>query len=203
MSPHTAPTELQLDALREVANVGVGQAATALSRLLGGRRVELTVPRAVVLPVSDVPSLLGGAHVPLVAVTLAMRGELSGHLMLALAVPDARRLVGALLEGAGDGPLGATERSALAEVANILASAFLTAVSRLTGLRLLPSPPTVDEDAAHAVVGRALLRDVPGGGAALVLEARFLLPGAQGVEGQLLLITESASMDALLARLGV
>jgi chemotaxis protein CheC len=203
----SAPTELQLDALREVANVGVGQAASALARLLGGRRVSMSVPRVEVLPLREVVGLLGGPAAPLVAVSLQMCGELTGHMLLAMDDRHARALAGALLSQAprADGALlSEEERSALAEVANITGSACLSAIGKLTNLKLLPSPPALSRDAAQAVVRQALLHDLVGEARAVVLEARMLLEGLEGgLEGQLLLVPDAPSLRTLLARLGV
>jgi chemotaxis protein CheC len=203
-APLLQPTDLQLDALREVANIGCGQAANALSRLLGGQRVCLSLPRAVVVPLRELPSLVGGAEAPVVAAVLEMGGGLSGHLLMVASAEDARRLVAMLLGGAAEGAPAQLGESALAEVANILASACLNAISRLVGLTLVPSPPVLDSDVAQAVVRRALLADVKGEGRAVVLEARFQTPGQPGgAEGQLLLVPGPHALSVLLARLGV
>ena len=74
-------------------------------------------------------------------------------------------------------------QSALAEVANILASACLNAISRLVNAQLVPSPPTLQSTVARAVVQRALESDVDGAGRAVVLEARFQMAGSPGVRG--------------------
>jgi chemotaxis protein CheC len=203
-APLLQPTALQLDALCEVANIGCGQAANALSRLLGGQRVVLSVPRAVVVPLRELPSLVGGAEAPVVAAVLEMGGGLSGHMLLVASAGNAQRLVAMLLGEPAQAPLASVAESALAEAANILASACLNAISRLVGLTLVPSPPVVDSDVAQAVVRRALLADVKGEGRAVVLEARFQTPGQPGgAEGQLLLIPEPDALSVLLARLGV
>lgn len=201
MNAPTAPTELQLDALREVANVGIGQAATALSRLLGGRRVMLSVPHVALLPLREVEGLLGGAQAPLVAVSLEMTGGLRGQLLLALEEPHAQRLASALLGGTG--ALGEPGLNALREVANIAGSACLNAISHLTSLKLLPSPPLLERDVARVVVQRALAAGGAAASAVMVLEARMLLEGSPGVEGQLLIIPEAPSLRTLLSRLGV
>jgi chemotaxis protein CheC len=198
------PTESQLDALREVANIGVGQAASALSRMVGGRRVDIGVPRAMVVERAQLLELLGGEATKVVSASLGVVGDLTGQLLLVLMEPDAVRLGSVLLGKPGGGPLADDHRSAFAETANILASACLSAIGKLTGFKLMPSVPTLAEDAAGKVMDRALAGTDPGtSGKAVVLECRFSTSGSEPIEGQLLVIPELESLKRLLERLGV
>ncbi len=164
----TSLTERQLDALREAANVGCGHAATALSQMLGGRRVEIDVPEAHLAGPGSLLEKLGGADAPIVAVGFEMRGSATGLLQLALPEPSARQLAGLLL-GAElpPGPLSPDAESAIAETGNILASAYLSALGTLAKLTLLPSIPRLQQGAAGALVGP----QPPGD--SLLLETRF------------------------------
>lgn len=192
-------TDDQLDALREVANVGVGHAANALGRLMGGRVVNLSLPRALVCSAGDVVTLVGGPAAPVSAVHLGMTGGLDGLVLVVLPEAD-----GAVLAHALTGP-GAAESlrdSALNEVANIVASACLSAIGTMTGLKLLPGIPLLEHGPARDVVQAALeAAHSPGGW--VVLEARFAAVGAPPVSGQLLLVLERSRADALLRKLGL
>jgi len=197
------PSELQLDALREVANVGCGNAASALSRLVGGRRVSIEVPRALVVDVDDLSALVGGHERQVVAATLEIKGEMAGRVMVVLESGDAHRLCELLLNAPTEHKLREAERSAFSEAANIVASACLTAIGQLTGLALVPSVPTVDEDDGASVVEELLHRSDPSVGVAVVLETRFTASAALPFEGQLLVVPHPASLKQLLSRLGV
>jgi len=202
-SPPQPPSALQLDALREVANIGCGNAASALSRLVGGRRVSIEVPRAHVVDVDDLTSLVGGHERQVVAATLEIHGQLAGRVMVVLESGDAHRLCELLLNAPTEPRLREAERSAFSEAANIVASACLSAIGQLTGLSLVPSVPTVDEDDAASVVEELLHRSDPGAGVAVVLETRFAATAALPFEGQLLVVPHPASLKKLLERLGV
>lgn len=198
-----APTELQLDALREVANVGCGHAANALSALVGGRTVQIDVPRVRLLPTMDLSEAIGGADADVIASGLRMEGGLSGKILLVLPEDDALRLVGLLLkrdiDGAGELPPDAQD--AMNEVANIVASACLSAIGQLTRLKLLPSVPTLLRDTAGNVVD-----EVVNGGAGqrmMMLEARFNMRHSPAITGQLLVLPDAPSLRELLSRLGV
>lgn len=197
-----APNELQLDALREVANVGCGHAANALSQLVGGRAVRLDVPQVLVSRAAEMPTMLGGEDVRRVAVVLEMQGDLSGHLVLALPERDAQDLCAMMLNQPCDGLLTELQRSAISEAANIVASACLTAIGKLTGLKLLPSAPVfAQEDAPLAVEATVNRSDNPTG-LVVVLEARFHT-ATPAVEGQLLMLPDRKSLAKLLSKLGV
>jgi chemotaxis protein CheC len=194
------PSDIQLDALREVANIGCGHAVSALARLVGGRTVNLSVPRAVLAAASELAGLLGGAEAPVVAARLGMQGQLQGVLLLVLPLEDSAALE-ALLLRRHDAPLEERE-SALSETANIVASACLSAIGTLTGWRLLPSVPVLVRGAAGSVVA-GVVKEAQGDDRVVVLETRFSSVGAPAVSGQVLLVLERESSRALLARLGV
>lgn len=200
MNAHLAPTDVQLDALREFANIGSGHAVNALSQMLGGRRVDLSLPSAVVPAEPEgLSPLLGDAGSPLVAIVLDVEGAFRGRFLLAMAARDAGAL-GALLTGrSAGGALDAMDVSALSEAANILASASLNAASRLLKGPVLPSPPdlrvgTVRESVVH------VLRDLRG---PVALSTQFWSAGPQRLEGAIVAIPAADSLPGLLNQLGV
>ncbi|NBD12624.1 MULTISPECIES: chemotaxis protein CheC [Corallococcus] len=196
MSP-PLPSDAQLDALREVANIGCGHGANALARLVGGR-VDLSVPEVRVTDAAQGPALLA-EDAPAVAVRLGMTGELRGALVLALPPRDAEALESALVRGQPASP--AERESALTEAANILASACLSAIGRLTGWRLLPTVPRLERGPVRPVLADVLGDVEPGPG--VVLAARFAATGPTSLGGQMLLVLERGSAQALLSRLGL
>lgn len=200
MNAHLVPTDAQLDALRELANLGSGDAVKALSQMLGGRPVELGPPSAV-LPAESGPlsRLLGGDGRSLVAIALEFDGAFRGRFVLALSAGDAA-ILGALLTGRpASEPLDAMDVSALSEAANILASASLSAASRVLKAPMLPSPPnlragTVREGVAHVLGER---------GGPVALSTPFWSEGEQQLRGLIVAIPRGETLPGLLDRLGV
>jgi chemotaxis protein CheC len=197
---NSSPSDIQLDALREVANIGCGQAVNALARLMGGRRVDLSVPRAFLSRSGELPGLLGGEEASVVAARLRMEGQLRGVMLLVLPEPDGAALE-ALLLGRDDAPAEERE-SALSETANIVASACLSAIGTLTGWRLLPSVPVLVRGPAGAVLLDSVA-EAQGDERVVVLETCFSAVGTRPVSGRMLLVLEREASKALLARLGV
>ena len=88
--------ELQLDALREVENIGAGHAATALSQMTN-RRIMISVPKISVTRLEDVADLLGDSNAVVAAILLHMLGDLTGRTLLVFPEPSAKRLCDLLL----------------------------------------------------------------------------------------------------------
>lgn len=196
-------TDIQLDALREVANIGCGAAATALSQLLGGRRVEIEVTRSTVLPSEELVGHLNGIGQRVAGVKVLLRGGAEGAMLLVYSADHAqtlaRILTGEAPEGDRLGPMGA---SSLMEVGNIVASAYLTAVGRVTGLMLLPSVPHLVEDDSPKVA-ETLIEEAHGTDRILTLETWIHVRGADGVSGHVVIVPAMGSLDVLLGTLGL
>jgi chemotaxis protein CheC len=133
----------RLDALKEVASIGAGHAATALS-LMTGARIMIDVPMVNVGQLSEMGPMIADADAQLVSVLMEMHGSLNGQTLLALPVATGRRLADLMLRRErhkGAGAFDRLEESALMEAGNILGGAYMTALSDFLGMYLMPSPP--------------------------------------------------------------
>src|SRR5215217_6683187 len=144
---------LQLDALREVANIGAGHAATALSQMINST-IMISVPTINVSRLEEVPPQISAPEEPVAAVLLHMLGDLTGRTLLVFPCVAARRLAEMLMqrEASGSSDLDELDRSAVMEVGNILSSAYMNALAEFLGMMLLPSPPTLTIDTSAAVL---------------------------------------------------
>jgi chemotaxis protein CheC len=197
--------ERQLDALREVANIGAGHAATALSQMTGAP-IDVSVPFLQVAPLEEIPESFGERDERIAAVVIPVVGDLTGQTLLVLPFASACRLAEVLLDRRpGDvEDFGELERSAMTEAGNIVSAAHMNALSDFLGLMLLPSVPRIEFDRVDAVLPRLTPRPAHAGGYAFSIETRFVLRGAEPVTGQFLYLPSLASLriifDAL--RLG-
>src|SRR6202034_1598670 len=137
----------QLDALREVANIGAGHAATALSQMTGGT-IMISVPTINIARLEDVPPQISEPEEPVAAVLMNMLGDLTGRTLLVFPRATAVRLAEIMLTRPRGShfELGEIEQSAIKEAGNILSGAYLNALSEFMGLMLLPSPPSLAVD---------------------------------------------------------
>src|SRR3989441_876424 len=129
---------LQIDALREVANIGAGHAATALSQLTN-RRIMISVPQINIARLEEVPDLLGDPQEVVAAVLMHMLGDLTGRTLLLFPEGVARKLCDMLLRR----PSGTTtvfdvlEQSCLKEAGNILSGAYMRSEEHTSELQSL------------------------------------------------------------------
>lgn len=197
--------EAQLDALREIGNIGAGTAASALAQMTG-RTVPMGVPTVTLLPVEEVADRTGDAERVVAAMFLGVNGDVTGHMLFVMDEEAARDVVDALMGGMGGGDPddGFTEMelSALQEVANILTGSYLNALAQITGLRLEPTPPAVGVDFAGALVGAALVEVAMASETAILIETP-LSDGDAASLGDVLFIPTSEALQTVLARLGL
>jgi chemotaxis protein CheC len=189
--------EVHLDALREIANIGSGTAATALSSMLG-RPVDISVPKALALPLADAVDAAGPADAEVTAVMLPLVGDLDAIALLLFAPEDAAVLC-ELLGVDVRTPVGI---SALAEIGNILGSAYIGALTMMTNLALEPRPPQTTTDMLAAIVSSVLAAGAAETDIALLLDSELTV---EGVECSLsfMLAPGKDGVAEILSRLGL
>ena len=178
MADHITPQ--QMDVLREIGNIGAGNAATALSKILG-RKVDMSVPEVKVIPLFSVPEILGAPEEPVVGGMVNMEGGLSGQIMLILGIREAY-IVASIMSGRDTADvehvdfsaLSELDVSALYEVTNILSGSYLSAIATLTDLSISPSVPHMSVDMAGALLSLIAIECGATGDSALFFETRYL-----------------------------
>lgn len=191
-------TEMQLDGLREISNIGSGTAATALSTMLG-RPVDLKVPRALALELADAVDAIGSPEDAVTAVVLGVVGDLSATVVL-LFDPQSAATVCTLLGVDPDDSEMAL--SALGEIGNILGSSYIGAMGRMAGLELEPVPPLTLADMLGAIVASALASTAMDTDLALLLDSEMLVEGSECNFG-VLFVPTADGVGRLLAGLGL
>ncbi len=192
--------ELQLDALREVENIGAGHAATALSQMTD-RRIMISVPRITIARLEEVAGLLGDPQQVVAAILLHMLGDLTGRTLLVFPESAAKRLCDLLLKRPSGKTveLGVLEQSSLKEAGNILCGAYMNALSSFMGMMLLPSVPTLVIDLAAAVLTSTYLDFGGDRDYVFCLETEFQFDAAdEALRGHFLLVPDFASLRAIL-----
>lgn len=189
--------ELQLDALRELANIGSGTAATALSSMLA-RPVDISVPTALALPIADAVDAAGAPDEMVTAVVLPLVGDLEAIALLLFTADDAAALC-ELLGVDADTDMGI---SALAEIGNILGCAYIGALSQMTALALEPMPPQTTTDMLAAVVSSVLAISAEQTDVALLLDSELTVEGSE-CSLSFMLAPGRDGVNEILSRLGL
>jgi chemotaxis protein CheC len=199
--PHDA--DFKMDVLREVGNIGAGNAATALSTLLN-KPVEMAVPTVSLLPFEEIANRVGGSEAIVVAIFLRVDGDAPGNMFFIITRDSARRLLQGLLafDAAEEEVYSEMELSALCEIGNILAGSYLSSLGDLMGLYMSPSVPSIAVDMAGAILSHGLLQFGTMGDDALLIDTTFL-EGNQEAEGHFFLIPDPESFNKLFRALGV
>jgi chemotaxis protein CheC len=194
----------RIDALKEVANIGAGHAATALS-LMTGARIMIDVPTINVAPLSELIPGIAEEGAQIVSVLMDMHGSLKGHTLLALPLVTGRRLADLMLrrERREGGTLDLLEESALKEAGNILGGAYMTALSEFLGMTLLPSPPRLTVGTTDTVMEQHR-REASSAAAACCVETEFTFEEiGERFRGFFLLLPDAESFDAIFAAVRV
>ncbi len=191
--------ESQLDAMREVANIGAGHAATALSQMTN-RTIMITVPRVNIRPLEEACDTVGAPDEVVAAILMHMMGDLTGRALLLFPQRSARTLCDFLLrrEIGTTQDFGEMEQSALKEAGNILASAYLNALSDFMGMMLVPSVPSLVIDLSGAVLTSTHLNFGHDRDYAFCVETSFRVEGAsEPLGGHFLLLPDMASLRSI------
>ncbi len=192
---------LVLDVLKEIGNIGAGNAATALAKMLN-KKIHMNVPKVKVLDFADVPELIGGAESLVCSVLFTIEGDLKGSIMFLLDINSSKTLVRLLMDGYELNNIDDFAKSALNEIGNILSGAYVSSLSSLTGLNMKISVPSLAIDMAGAILSVPAIQFGQVSDKILIIETEFL-EGSDNVSGYFLLVPDYDSYDVLLKSLGV
>ena len=140
-----------LDVLKELGNIGAGNAATALAELLQSK-VDMSVPQVKLINFSEIGELIGGEEQVMAGMYLAIQKDITGSILFLVKEEVALHLVKKLMGDYAQDIRGEMEQSALKEISNIITGAYLNALSTMTGLRIEPSVPDLSIDMAGAIL---------------------------------------------------
>ncbi len=190
-------TDLQLDALRELANIGSGQAAASLSTLLG-KPTDISVPTAAALPLADAVAIAGEPEEERHGILVPIIGDMSAAVVLLVPEEDAHTLCSVY----GLDPHSEDGRSMLQEVGNILGTSYINVLAQMTGMDLEPAPPQVVHDMLGAILASVLIGRGEDIDVALVLDSNITVEG-EACSMSFLLLPENGGVEDLLGRLGL
>ena len=194
--------DLQYDVLKEIGNIGAGNATTALAKMLN-LKIDMNVPRVELVPFSDLPETFGSAEEVLAGILVQLDGDIKGMMMFLVHEESAHNLVNALMGQASQGQSGfcEIEQSALSEIGNIIIGAYLSAMSNLTNLKIVTSVPYISVDMAGAILSVPAIEFGKVGDKVLLIETQF--GELDLINGYFLMVPELESYDVILSSLGM
>lgn len=190
------------DVLRELGNIGAGNATTALSQMLGCK-VDMKVPQVRLLEFKEIGEVMGGEEQLMAGVYVMVNGDIAGSMMFLLEKKAAHSLVAKLMmtEPNLEDNFSEMEWSALKEIGNIIVSSYLNSLATMTNMKIVSSVPDLNVDMAGALLSVPAIHFGEMGDKMLLIETRFL--DEVDIEGYFILIPDLESYDRILATLGM
>lgn len=201
-------TDQYYDVLKELGNIGAGNATTALAQMIDCK-VDMSVPQVKLLEFKELGEIVGGEDKIMVSIFLLVEGDIDGSIMFILSKPAAAHLVNKLMcgmlgideEKADEYEFGEMECSAIKEVGNIITGAYLNALSGLTNMKILPSIPQIGIDMAGALLSVPAIEFGVYGDKILLIQTQFTDDVV--LDGFFILIPDMDSYEKILSSLGV
>lgn len=196
-------TKSQLDALREVGNIGSGNAASALAQFLN-RKIDMSVPNASIMDLNEIPNILGGPNLPTLGIFLKIMGEISGRFLLMIPERTSKKILKTLIpdsEVEDMTKMGEIESSCMKEIGNILAGAFLNALSVLTQTPMLNSLPSINFDFAGSMIDNVVADMTAVSDRVLMIETSFI-EEKENMRIHIFILPAPDSLNLLLQKIG-
>ena len=194
--------DTQYDVLKEIGNIGAGNATTALAQLIN-TKIDMSVPQVSLVPFNRIADTIGSEETVLVGILLGLEGDISGMMMFLLQEKSAHNLVNILMGNpeAKEGMFDEMEMSALSEIGNIIAGSYLSALAGLTNMTIVASVPSLSVDMAGALLSVPAIEYGKIGDKVLLIQTQF---GEDDlVNGFFVMVPELESYDKILSSLGI
>jgi chemotaxis protein CheC len=189
------------DVLKELGNIGAGNAMTALAQMLQ-TKVDMKVPQVRLLDFKDVGEVMGGEEQIVVGIYLAVEGDITGSIMFILEKDSAKTLVSKLMGmPVAEGDFTEIELSAMKEIGNIITGSYLNSLSQLTGLKMIPSVPDLTTDMLNAILSVPAIEFGIMGDQILLIQTQF--SDDTELNGYFILMPDLESYSKMLKALGI
>ncbi|MCE5220786.1 MAG: chemotaxis protein CheC [Clostridium sp.] len=190
---------LQLDALKEVSNIGAGNAATALSMMIG-KKVDMTVPAVNIVRLEDIVEENGECEVA--GTVVRVLGDIAGNILLVFEKPTAENVIEKLV-GSKQSPESEMGSSVLCEIANIISASYMNSISQLTNLAMAPSVPATSYDMLGAILTTTFIESNQYDEYILDIETVFLDETKEKIGGHFYYIPMPGSLEKILKSIGI
>ncbi|MCR5672978.1 MAG: chemotaxis protein CheC [Lachnospiraceae bacterium] len=195
--------ELQLDVMREIGNIGAGNACTALSVLLG-TTIDMSVPRVQLLGLESTTQLLGGGDNVVIGLKIEITGDLQGMMLHVVERRFAERIINTFYakEITNISSLDEMDSSVLNEMANITSGAYANSIATLTSLFVNIGTPNQIPGSVSDIMKLPLKDGVKENEQVLVVDEMFTIDD-EHISSNMILALEKESLETLFSRLGV
>ncbi len=193
----------QLDTLKEIGNIGQGNAASAMADMMG-KFVDVSVPVVRLLNFEDTVNFIGGAENTVIGIVFTLSGDINGMLLHVLKESVANTILHTVTgtENKELTDFSEMDMSCLQEIGNILAGSYINAIASLTGLSINISVPNVMVDMAGAILSIPAVEFAKIGNKVLLIDDNFIIDKTE-LLSDILLVPDVKSLSVLFSKLGV
>lgn len=195
--------EIHLDVLREIGNIGAGNAATSLSQMLDAE-INMSVPKVRILDIADAATALGGPENPVVGILTKISGDIDGLMMFIIGQSFAGAVLESLLgeKQVSYAALSEMQLSAISEIGNIMISAYLGSISSLSQMKIKSSVPAIAVDMVGALLSVPAIEMRTVSDKIIFIQEDFL-SHKNDITSNMMLIPSMESLDRLMQKLGI
>ena len=201
---------VHFDVLREIGNIGQGNAASSLSQMLS-QTIDISVPTVKLLDFNESVEYLGGPENVVLGMLVGLKGDINGMMLYVLQKNFANSMLNAVFgkEINDLTELDEMDISFVQEIGNILAGSYVNAISSLTGLTIDISVPTISIDMAGAILAVPAVEFAQIGNRVLFIDDSFIFGSSptggdsSEIKSNMILVPELSSLETLFSRLGI
>ena len=195
--------DMHLDVLKEIGNIGSGNAASSLSELIQCN-TDITVPSVKMLDFSEAVNFLGGPENVAIGMLVGIKGDVTGMMLYVLQHSFASKMTSTLFGSEIEDltNMNEMETSFISEVGNIMAASYVNAISQLTGMMIDISVPVMTVDMVGAILSVPAVEFAQVGNKVLFIDDGFVI-GDGEIKSNMILVPEMQSLETLFTRLGV
>lgn len=197
-------SDTHFDILKELGNIGSGNAVTALAKMLG-KKVDMPVPKVNLVEFKDIASFVGGPENIIVGILVSISGDIQGIMMFLMKMESAYGLLEIVMNGMEvkkDGGFNEMESSAIQELGNIMIGSYIGSLAGLTNKVFKPSVPYLSVDMANAILSVPAIEFGKVSDRVLFIESSFEVDMVN-VSGYFILVPDMPSFTSILRALGV
>ncbi len=189
-----------MDVLKEIGNIGAGNATTALASMLQCR-IDMNVPEVKLIEVDELAESLGGSQRVMTAIFLEVEGDITGNIIFLLEQGSAKFLISKLMGMEVSDDFGEMELSCIKEISNIIAGSYLNSLSTLTNLKIYPSVPHLQMDMVETILHTPVKENTKANDQILFIQTEFKDDIQLG--GYFVMIPDTESYGKILGALGI
>ncbi|MDD5794474.1 chemotaxis protein CheC [Clostridium sp. HCP1S3_B4] len=193
-------TNIQLDALKEVSNIGAGNGATSLSMMLG-KKIDMTVPAVNIVKMDDLINSAGEKEV--IGILVKVLGDIKGSILIEFEKDKAMQIANKLIGNNDMTELNSMSTSALCEIGNIVSASYMNSIAKFTGLEISPSVPELADDMSSSILSIVFVESGQYDDYILDIETIFLDENNNNLGAHFYYVPEPGSLEKILKTIGI